>query len=373
MTNKQEPIRVAQVIGIANNGGVESVIINYYLHLDHSKVQFDFFVESTSNIISREKIEALGGKIVIIPSYKNPFKYMRVLKKLFKEGKYDIVHSNMNTLSVFALRAAKKAGIKVRIAHSHSTTNKKEWKKNLLKMVLRPFSKVYATDYFACSKLAGEWLFGKKTMKKGKVTVINNAIELDRFAFNQDVRNKMREELGLSEKFVIGHIGRFMPQKNHSYLIDVFSKVQEKNDNARLLLLGDGPLFNEVVDKVKTLGLLDKVIFVGNQKYPEKYYQTMDCFVMTSLYEGLPVVAVEAQANGLKCYLSSEMTKETKILDTTEFLALSDGVEKWSNTILEGIPYSRNEYRIDNFDEHNILCTVEKLQNKYEILLRKSK
>ena len=160
---EEKVIKVAQVIGMAVDGGTESVWMNYYRNIDKKKIQFDFLVENESKIINKKEIESMGGKIVIIPPYNNPIKYMRVLKKIFKENPYDIVHSNMNALSVFTLRAAKKAGIKVRIAHSHSTSNKKEWKKNILKNILRPFSKVYATHYLACSELAGRWLFGNKT------------------------------------------------------------------------------------------------------------------------------------------------------------------------------------------------------------------
>ena len=210
-------IRVAQVIGHAGTGGVESCIMNYYKHIDKTKVQFDFFVESDSKIIDKEKIEAMGGKIVIIPPYTKLGKYIKELKRLFKEGKYDIVHSNMNALSVFTLYAAKKAGIKIRIAHSHSTTNKKEWKKNLVKKVLKPFSKKYPTHYFACSELAGRWLFGNKCFDNKKVYIVNNAVDVERFAFNENVRQETREKYNLEGKTVVGHIGRFMTQKNHHF------------------------------------------------------------------------------------------------------------------------------------------------------------
>lgn len=330
---ENRPIRVAQVMGMAMNGGVEACIINYYRNIDRTRVQFDFFVEDTSKIIRRDEIEKLGGKVVIIPPYKKPFKYIKTLKRLFKEGNYDIVHSNMNALSVFVLYAAKKAGVKIRIAHSHSTSNKKEWKKNIIKNILRPFSKVYATQYFACSELAGRWLFGNKTFDKGKVTIINNAIELEKFKFDQKIRNDMRRELGLENNYVIGHIGRFMEQKNHTFLVDIFNEVQKRRPDAKLLLLGDGPLYDEIVKKVEELGLNDKVVFEGVHAHAYKYYNAMDSFVLPSLYEGLPVVGIEAQANGLKCYLSSEMTKETKILDTTEFLPLSCGGAGWAEKI----------------------------------------
>ena len=284
------------------------------------------------------------------------FKYIKELKRLLKEGNYDIVHSNMNALSVFPLYAAKKAGIKIRIAHSHSTSNKKEWKKNIVKKLLRPFSKTYATHYFACSELAGRWLFGDKTFNAGKVTIINNAVDLDRFKYNAELRREVRKELNLENELVIGHIGRFMPQKNHTFLIDVFSEFNKIVPQSKLLLLGDGPLFNEIVDKVETQGLKDKVVFAGVQEQPEKYYQAMDCFLLPSLYEGLPVVGVEAQMNGLPCFFSDGITAEAKILDSTIYLPLESNAKTWAKEI---------EQTLTIVDSGKALEISEERQNAY--------
>lgn len=365
-------IKVAQIIGPAIDGGTEAFAINYYRNIDRTKVQFDFFVESESKIIRKDKIEAMGGKVVIIPSYKHLFKYIKTLEKLFKEGQYDIVHSNMNALSVFTLYAAKKAGIKIRIAHSHSTSNKKEWKKNIIKNILRPFSKKYATHYFACSGLAGRWLFGDKTYNQGKVTVINNAIDLERFKFDPELRKEMREELGVDKSYVIGHIGRFCEQKNHTFLIDIFNEAQKKLPNAKLLLIGNGELYDEIVAKVKELNLIDKVIFAGVHKHPERYYDAMDCFVLPSLYEGLPVVAVEAQVNGLKCYLSTEITREIGVLNTTEYIKI-DSTAEWSDKLV----CKEQTDREDGFKQlcdskYNIVTEAKKLGELYDNFVKKN-
>lgn len=323
-------IKVAQVIGAAFDGGVESCIMNYYTHVDRAKVQFDFFVENTSKIIDKEKIENLGGKVIIIPSYKRIFKYIKTLKKLFKEGNYDIIHSNMNALSVFTLYAAKKAGMKVRIAHSHSTSNKKEWKRNIIKNLLRPFSKKYATHYFACSELAGRWLFGDKTYDAGKVTLINNAIDLEKFAFDQTAREEIRKQFELEDKFVVGNVGRLVTQKNQTFLLDIFYEYQKENPDSALLILGTGPLKDELNEKVKNLMIEDKVVFAGVHKNPEKYYSAMDCFLLPSLYEGLPVVGIEAQVSGLPVLTSDTVTKETKIVDSFQFIPLSKTASEWA-------------------------------------------
>lgn len=332
-TNKL--IKIAQVIGMAINGGTETLWMNYYRNIDRTKVQFDFLVESESKIINKEEIEKLGGHVVIIPPYKNVFKYMKTLRKIFKENQYDIVHSNMSTMSVFTLRAAKKAGIKVRIAHSHSTSNKKEWKKNILKNLLRPFSKKYSTHYFSCSELAGRYLFGDKTVNKGKVTIINNAIDINRFEFKCESRNKIREELGINDEVVIGNVGRFQAQKNQTYLLDIFNEYQKINNNSKLLILGDGPLREDLKTKTEKLGITDKVIFAGVKTNPEDYYSAMDCFVLPSLYEGLPVVGIEVQASNLPFFMSDTITKECMLNDNVYALSIKDDPKKWAEFINE--------------------------------------
>ena len=268
LMKNQEPIRIAQIIGKWLGGGVESVVMNYYRHVDRTKIQFDFICDEDSTNIPYDEIKKLGGKIILVPPYQKVFEYQKDLIKIFKDNNYKIVHSHLNTLSVFPLRAAKKAGVPVRIAHSHSTTNKKEWKKNLLKQILRPFSKVYATDYMCCSELAGRWLFGNKEYDKGNVYLLNNAIDLDKFKYDEQLRNKKRKELNIKDDtLVIGHVGRFVEQKNHRFLIDIFNEVHKQKENSILLLVGQGPLMEEMKEKVKTLGIKDSVKFLGQRNH----------------------------------------------------------------------------------------------------------
>ena len=231
--------------------------------------------------------------------------------------------------------AAKCAGVPTRIAHSHSTTNKKEKKKNLLKQVLRPFSKLFATDYMCCSELAGRWLFGNKEYDKGNVYLLNNAIDLDKFKYDEKVRKEKRKELNISDDtLVIGHVGRFVEQKNHRFLIDIFNEVHKQKEDSILLLAGQGPLMEEMQEKVKALGIENSVKFLGQRNDINELYQAFDVFLLPSLYEGLPVVGVEAQATGLLCVLSDDMTKETKILQSTQFLSLNHKASEWAKIIL---------------------------------------
>lgn len=339
----KEPIRVLQIIGIVAGGGVEAVIMNYYEHIDRTKVQFDFIVHNDNKIDITQKVEAMGGKVYkVTPYYKNPIVFMWDIYKVIKRHHYRIVHSNMNTLSAFSLFAAWAAGAPVRILHNHSTSSPGETKRNIMKFMLRPFARLFATHYFACSRLAGEWMYGRKMMDSGKVKIVNNALDLKKYAFNSRKREMLRKELGFTDEFVIGHVGRFMFQKNHEFLIDVFVKAYKKNPHMVLLLIGDGPLRSAMEEKVKKLGLTDHVNFLGLRNDVQNLYNVMDIFVLPSHYEGLPVVGVEAQANGLPCLFSTKVTKETHLTHSAQFLDLSTGASKWAERIVS-MKYKRNE------------------------------
>ena len=363
-----EPIKIFQLVGSYKGGGVEAVVMNFYRNIDRNKIQFTFVCDEDSTDIPYEEIEKLGGKIIIVPPYSKPFKYHSALKKALKEDDYKIIHSHISTMSVFSLFAAKCAGVPVRIAHSHSTTNKKEKKKNLMKQVLRPFSKVFATDYMCCSELAGRWLFGNKEYDKGNVYLLNNAIDLDKFKYNESLRKKKRKELGIKDDtLVIGHIGRFVAQKNHDFLIDIFNEIHKKNNNSILLLAGQGPLMEDIKNKVKELNLEDSIKFLGQRNDANELYQAFDVFLLPSLYEGLPVVGVEAQAAGLLCYLSDDMTKETKVLDITKFMSLNNTPKEWADNILDDV---KKYKRIDTSKEmtaknFNIKEEEKKLEEYY--------
>lgn len=331
----KEPIRVLQIIGIVAGGGVEAVIMNYYEHIDRTKVQFDFIVHNDNKIDITQKVEAMGGKVYkVTPYYKNPIAFMHGIYKVIRDHHYRIVHSNMNTLSAFPLFAAWVAGAPVRILHNHSTSSPGETKRNIMKFMLRPFARLFANHYLACSRLAGEWMYGRKMMDSGKVTIVNNAIDLKKYAFNPQKRKILRKELGLADEFVIGHVGRFMFQKNHEFLIDVFAEAYKKIPHMALLLVGDGPLRPAMEEKVRKLGLTGHVKFLGLRNNVQDFYHVMDLFILPSHYEGLPVVGVEAQANGLLCLFSTKVTKETRLTHSAQFLDLEAGASMWAEGII---------------------------------------
>ena len=364
MVETKEPIRIGHIIGKWVGGGVEAVVMNYYRHIDRNKIQFDFLCDEDSSNIPYKEIEKLGGRVILIPPYQKILKYHKELKRIFKENKYKIVHSHINTLSIFPLFAAKIAGVPVRIAHSHSTTNKKEWKKNIAKQILRPFSKFFSTDYFACSELAGRWLFGNKTYDKGKVYLLNNAIDVDKFAYNKEKRQRKRKELNIQEDtLVIGHIGRFVEQKNHKFLIDIFNDVHKQKENSILLLAGQGPLENEIMEKVKKLKLENSVKFLGQRNNTNELYQAMDVFLFPSLYEGLGMCILEAECSGLSCIVSNKVPQIVNMTNDVKFLNLNQNIKIWKEEIEKATFKNKNRENIFKLFK-NTLFDIENEKEK---------
>lgn len=369
----EKPIRVAQIMGKWVGGGLESIVMNYYRNIDRSKIQFDFIFDSDSIDIPYSEVESLGGKVILIPPYQKIVKYHFELKKVLKNGNYKIVHSHLNTLSVFSLFVAKNIGVPIRIAHSHSTTNKKEWKKNLIKLILRPFIKYVATDYMACTEHAGRWMFGDKEYNNGNVYILNNAIEIDNFLFDNKVREEKRKELNIDkDTIVIGHIGRFVEQKNHSFLIDIFNEFHKHNPNTILILIGKGPLIDKIKEKAKKLEIDKCVKFIGQRKDVNELYQVMDLFLFPSLYEGLGMVMVEAQCSGLPCIASTEVPVVAKVNENVEFINLNESVGKWCATINKYV-LKREKVEITEFNDngYNIKKESSKLEERYIKLLER--
>ena len=326
-------MKVAHIVGKLKAAGVESVVFNYLRNMDLDGIETDVLYDADSTVSPPKDLAARGVRFIEIPPYQKLNAYIKRIKQLCLENGYDIVHSHMNALSGFPLFAAKRGGVKIRVAHNHSTSSKAEGKRDIAKRVLRPFARRYATSYAACSEKAGRWLFGDRKFDSGKVTLFNNAIDLDKFSFDLAARNDVRREYGLGEEFVLLHIGRFVTQKNTPFIIDIFKELKEYIPDAKLLLVGDGDLLDETEKKVKNYSLSDDVTFCGVVPDTERYYSAADAFVLPSLYEGLPVVALEAQASGLPSYLSDEVTRECAVTGHVSFISLSVGAKEWARLI----------------------------------------
>lgn len=330
-----KPIRVAHVVGKMLGGGLEATVLNYYRHLDHTKIQYDFLVDSDSSLIPREEIESFGGRVILIPPYQHQVLYQKELYKILITNKYEIVYAHLNTLSVFPLFAAWRAKVPIRVAHNHSTAGKGELKKNLMKYTLRPFARLFPTTLCSCSNFAGEWLFGAKCMQEQKVKIWQNAVDIDKFLFSKTERNIVRKELGIEGKFVVGHAGRFIHQKNHEFIIDIFAEIYRINHNAVLILVGNGELMPRIKKKVYDMQLDQAVIFTGNRSDIERIYQAMDVFIMPSFYEGLGMVAVEAQIAGLPVLCADTIPEEAKICENMSYYSLNDSAKTWAENALK--------------------------------------
>ncbi len=330
-----EPIRVAQILNRMDSGGIEAVVLNYYRHIDRSKVQFDFYFAEGSRLPQRQELEQLGAGPYPIPPYSHPVAYHKALYTAFKQRGYKIVHAHLSTMSIFPLFAAWRAGVPVRICHNHSTAHWGEGAKTLLKYILRPFNKIFATEWFACGETAGRWMYSNKAFDAGKVTVMPNAIDTAKFAYDPDARKRLRKELGIpQDAFVVGHVGRFTYAKNHTFLLEIFAELLNTKPDALLLLVGEGELEQQVRQQAQELDIQDKVIFTGTRRDVNKLYSVMDVFCLPSHYEGMPVVAWEAQANGLACVFSDTVTKETMQSEKTIFVSLFSSVQNWVDKII---------------------------------------
>ena len=359
------PIRVAQVMGYMNGGGVESVVMNYYRQVNRSRVQFDFIVCEGSTLVPRDEIESFGGRVFMVPPYSHVLGYQRTLATLFNEQDYKIVHSHMNALSVFSLRAAKRAGVPVRIAHSHSSNGggKGEIAKDAMKKILRRFSRIYPTHLLACSRIAGDWLFGPDSGYK----VIPNAVDIAAFSSNGALRAETRRALGIScTTFVVGHIGRIVPPKNHLFLLNIFKEVLAIEPDSLLVIVGEGPLLDGVRAATGALGISNKVRFLGQRSDTAALYQAFDIFCLPSVYEGLPMVGVECQASGTPILASDAVTQEAAMTSLMEFEPLASPSEVWARHLLamRGKTFAPEDaVRLGAFD---VTATTKKLEAYYE-------
>lgn len=334
-THGTAPARIAMIMGKLWAGGVETVIFNYYRQLDRSKIQFDFYYDSDSTIEPPADLIAMGARFYEIPQYQMIREYHRALRKYFHENRYIIVHSNINSLSVFPLYAAWREHIPVRIAHNHSVPGGHEIKRNLIKGFLRHFARVFATDYFACSEKAGRWLFTDRVFDRGEVKIIRNGVDFDRFREDTRETELLTEEYGLRGRFVVGHVGRFTYAKNHGLLLDIFAEIVRRRKDAVLMLVGDGEMYDKIISKIAELGLQEHVILTGKTQHAERFYPLFDVLLVTSYYEGLSLATVEAQVSGVPVVASEAVSDEAVISDAVVKLGLSDGIEDWASAVLE--------------------------------------
>lgn len=364
---KQQPIRVLNLFTIMDRGGAETMVMNYYRHIDRTKIQFDFLVHREQRGAYDEEIESMGGKIYrMCPVYPQNFaRYKRDLHSFFQSHpEYKIIHSHMSELGYFVFREAERQGVPVRICHAHNAPNGFD-----AKMIVRTYLKKrmmpYLTHLFICGEASGKWLYGEKN--KSRFLMLNNAIDAVSYIYDLSKREEMRRHLGLADELVIGHVGRFNPQKNHSFLIDIFAALLKKEPNAVLLLVGGGEGMSKMQEKAQELGIAEHVRFLGVRSDVADLMQAMDVFVFPSLYEGLPVTMVEAQAAGLPCIISDKVPTECILTEgLVDIMPLSASPEAWAEKILAKRAIPRTDRRAE-IAAHGFDITTEavKLQEFY--------
>lgn len=338
------PIRVLHIVTAMNRGGLETLLMNYYRKIDREKIQFDFLTHRNTPAAYDGEIKALGGKIFYLPRL-NPFSasYKAALNGFFRtHPEYRIVHCHQDCLSAIPLAAAKKNGVPVLIAHSHSSSQDKNLKYLVKRYYMRKIPSA-ATHLFACGDKAGRWMF------KGRpFTVMRNAIDAADYRWNEAAAQKKRAELGITDRLAVGHVGSFRKPKNHAFLLAVFKAVLELEKDAVLLLAGDGELRVSMEKRARKLGLTESVRFLGLRSDVPDLLRAMDVFLFPSLYEGLPMTLVEAQAAGLPILASSAVPKESAVAGLVEFMPLSDTPQKWADKLLK---MAREAKRRDTYDE----------------------
>lgn len=354
-------IRIAYLTKDMDVNGISTVILNYCQNIDRSRYCITIIAGPPIPMVYKEKLDALGIDIVEVPNKITDSRgYYQALFKELSRRKYDIVHVHGNSTTItIELMIAWLKGIRVRIAHCHNSTCDHLRAHKLL----RPLFDLMYTHGFACSELAGKWMFGDK-----KFRVIPNGFDTKRFHFDASVRDDVRKELGIKEALLLGHIGRFNNQKNHPFLLDVFEAVARERDDAWLVLVGGGPDFEKVNELIQQHPYNKRIIVYGETDYPERIYNAMDVFVFPSKHEGLGIVLLEAQINGLRCIASDVVPDEASLGDSLKLLPLEESIENWKNMILEQHYEDRDQlYRnhMNHIMQYNIYENAQDMQSLY--------
>lgn len=352
-------------------GGTETFLMNYYRKINREHIQFDFLTNK-EHIVFEDEIRQLGGKIYKVLSPKAGYiKYKKSIRNFFEIHAKEYLAIWMNTsilINLDYLKYAKKYGIKSRILHSHTSRNFKGPLFGFLHFINKKISvKKYATDYWACATAAGKWFYTEDLLRTDSFCVISNAIDVDKYKYNESIRQLYREQLDLGDAFVLGTVGRLIPLKNHSFMIDILAEILKKRENSCLVLVGDGELFDALKEKANHMGIADKVKLLGSRQDVPQILQTMDVFLLPSEFEGLPLSLLEAQAAGLVCYASDVITDEVKVTSEVNYLPLESGAKKWADTILEK---TNNVDRIQLYEEvkqsrFDIIGATRDLEQKF--------
>ena len=359
-------IRILQVVTHMDRGGLETMLMNYYRHMDRSRVQFDFLTHREYDGDYGEEIRQLGGKLYHMPVL-NPFSlgYRKTLGNFFDDHpEYKIVHVHQDCLSGVILHVAKDHGVPVRIAHSHNANQQKDFKYPI-KLLFRNFIPKYATKLMSCGEDAGRWMFRGDSFE-----ILSNAIPAADYSFNEEQKRIQREKWGIHpHELFVGHVGNFTLQKNHLFLLDIFNEIQKRTP-AKLMLVGEKCNRIDIEDKIRRLGFEEKAILTGVRSDVADLMQAMDVFVFPSLHEGLPLTMVEAQASGLPCLISDKVPIECKMTEAVQQLPLTDSPVIWADKAIAAAKMPRkNTYEEIRAAGYDIVENAKRLQKMYEEMM----
>ncbi len=365
-----KPIRIAYIIGKMWAGGVEAVVFNYYRAIDHTRFQFDFYYDADSTVEPPQDLIDMGARFIMLPPYQKLPAYIKELRLHLRTEHYTIVHSHLNTLSVFPLYAAWREHVPVRIAHNHSIPGGKEAGRNALKNILKCFSKTFANEYCACSEAAARWLFGNPIVDEECVTILKNAVDFKKFRISEAGTNQKRKELNIPDKvFVLGHVGRFTAAKNHEKVISIFKALKAVKPDAVLILIGDGEEHENVEKWIDQYRVRGSVIMTGKVKDPQNYYPLMDVLILPSVFEGVPVTIVETQIAGIPCVISDIVNPDVVISNACDYLSVNASDEMWAEKIIAA---SKKTVSLNGHSkDYDITYAVKTLEAKYDELLKR--
>lgn len=352
-----DKVRILHIMNGAVLGGMSTVVLNYYRNINRDKYWFDFLMYNSKLGPNGEALKELGCDMFFLPlKSRHPVKYINGLIKIIKQGKYDGIHVHHNETSYLALFVAKRLGLPLRIAHAHTAPNIAGLRVPTRLRLSRFITPLVATHLLACSSEAAQYVYGGSTRVRRKTVILNNAIDVDKFMFRNDIREITRSSLGLRDELVIGTVGNLDPVKNQQYLLEIFCDLKKLRSGSKLIIVGDGMLRQDLEDHAKELDIFDDVLFLGRRTDVADLLMTMDAFVMPSISEGFGIAALEAAASGLPIFLSDSITKELGFYSRHKYLSIDEKPDVWAKAI--------NGYQLD-YDRQQ--GAIEAAQGGYDI------
>lgn len=364
LEEKERRIKVLHVLGSMNVGGIQMFLMNIFRNINRQKIMFDFACMNHKNYFQKE-IEALGGRVFCIGRHKKIIQHKKCLFNLLDENNYDYIHIHSgNAFCVIDSYLIKKHNLDHKVIyHSHNSSSIYP----SLHRICRLFITKYNDYYFACSTEAAKWMFPNEIVQSKNYALITNGIDVEKFLYSEEKKIEVRKEFELEDNFVVGHVGRIANQKNHRFIVEIFAKIVEKRSNAKLVLLGTGPLEEEIRNRVKELGIQQHVLFMGNRDDVERILCGCDVFLFPSLHEGLPLTLIEAQCSGLPCFISDVISDEVKVTPLIQKMSLKNTADEWAEEVCSFEKRNRIEpNKMVAESQYNLACTVEYISKFYK-------